>query len=667
MSTHSDDDPEWDSQRMKIIGLGESSIRKSYYPELQQRLQELLAKNEELNAAYEELTSTQEELQQNYEELSRREKELSASERKVRTILEASPDMIWEMDTGGIFTYVSPQSFSTLGFTPADLIGRSLFSLIPEDWVQGVRDAFAEELQKNEKLFTVEVPFVHCNGYRILMELRSTCVPDGAGTLTGFSGIAYDITERRETERRMRLVAISVDRSRDGMFWLDRNARFYSVNEAACSLLGYAREELLGMSLHEIDPAFPRKAWESHLAELRRRGSIMFESRHRARDGRMIPVEVTGNYFLFEGLEGSFTVVRDISERRRAENALKALKGHLQTIYEGSPDMIYIHDKNGRIIDINKNVVTTLGYSLDEIQKLSPEQTSAAGHTSAMAFTQLKKALAEGSADFEWVSRKRNGDEFPVEIRLRKLELVTEEGEPAIHIMAIVRDITERKLAEQTVQQARKKLNLLNTVTFQDIQTAAFSLSAYHELVNTLVTDQKAKIFLTKEVQLIQKITSSLDFARHYQEMGIHPAKWQNMNQVFLFAISHLDFLKMTHHLDLGTLEIYGDPLLEKAVLNLMENVLRHGVKATEVTLRYQEKADGLDLIIEDNGVGIPREEKNMIFDRGYGKDTGLGLFLVREILSITGMTIRETGSEGKGARFEIHVPAGVYRFGTPG
>jgi len=648
---------------MKIIGLGESSIRKSYYPELQQRMQELLIKNEELNAAYEELTSTQEELQKNYEELSKRERELSESERKVRTILEASPDMIWEADTDGTFTYVSPQSYATLGVKPEDLIGTSLYSLVPPEQRPEVRETFTANLQNRARLFTLEVSLRHHLGYQVLMELRSTTVLDKAGHLTGFSGIAYDITERRETERRMRLAAISVDRSRDGMFWLDRDARFYSVNEAACTMLGYPAEELLSMSVHDIDPDFPRVSWEAHLAELRRIGSIMFESRHRTRDGRLIPVEVTGNYFLFEGLEGSFMIVRDISERKRAENALKAVKGYLQTIYEGSPDMIFIHDKNGHVIDINKNVESTLGYSLGEIRKTSPELTSAPGFTTAMALEQIQKALTGGSADFEWVSRKRTGEEFPVEIRLRKLDLVTEEGEPEAGLMAIVRDITDRKRAEQTVHQARKKLNLLNTVTFQDIQTAAFSLSAYHELVNTIIADPKAKNFLAKEVALIQKITDSLDFAKHYQEMGIHPAKWQNMNQVFLFAISHLDFLRMSHRITLGTLEVYADPLLEKAVFNLMENVLRHGVSATEVTLRYQEKPDGLDLIIEDNGVGIPREEKNMIFDRGYGKDTGLGLFLVREILSITGMTIQETGIEGKGARFEIHIPTGGFRF----
>jgi signal transduction histidine kinase len=134
------------------------------------------------------------------------------------------------------------------------------------------------------------------------------------------------------------------------------------------------------------------------------------------------------------------------------------------------------------------------------------------------------------------------------------------------------------------------------------------------------------------------------------------------VRQVFLYAISHLDFLKMKQNLQLGDLEIFADPLFEKALFNIMENVLEHGMSATEVTLRFEQKPESLLLIIEDNGVGIAPEEKNMIFDRGYGKGSGLGLFLVREVLSITGMTIRETGTRGKGTRFEVTVPHGAFQ-----
>jgi signal transduction histidine kinase len=230
----------------------------------------------------------------------------------------------------------------------------------------------------------------------------------------------------------------------------------------------------------------------------------------------------------------------------------------------------------------------------------------------------------------------------------------------------IARDITETTRATSSLEQARKKLNLLNTVTFQDIQTAAFSLSAYQILTNKYLADSAAMSYAEKESALIRKIITSLEFAKNFQEMGLQSPRWQNVNQTLLFAISHLDFLKLTHIFSLGDLEVYADPLLEKAFANIMENVLRHGKTATEVRASYERKPDGLVLVIEDNGVGIPREEKHIIFDRSYGKDTGLGLFLVREILSITGMTIRETGESGKGARFEIHVPPEGFRFSQP-
>ncbi len=110
-------------------------------------------------------------------------------------------------------------------------------------------------------------------------------------------------------------------------------------------------------------------------------------------------------------------------------------------------------------------------------------------------------------------------------------------------------------------------------------------------------------------------------------------------------------------------LQIYADSLLEKALFHLAQDVLKHGVHATEVTMWYREKEDRLMLIIENSGIGIAAEKKPMIFDRGYVKNKGLGLLLVRGVLSITGISIKENGESGKGARFEIAVPTGNYRF----
>ena len=408
-----DDQPDWKNQRMKIIGLGESSIRKSYYPELQLKHAELIRKNEELQAAYEELTATNEELTANYDEIKQKEEELRESEERYRALIETTDTGYFIIDGAGI-----------------------------------VIDA-------NEK-------YVHFTSHNSLEEIRGRTV--------------LEWTAEHDRER---------------------NA-------------GAIRQCLKESMIRNFEIDYSNSA------------------------GQTIPIELNATLVRIEGAERIIAVCRDITERRRAQN---------------------------------------------------------------------------------------------------------------------------------TLDQARRKMNLLNTVTFQDIQGAAFSLSGYHELIRKVITDETARSYLEKELPLIRKIIDSLNFAKNYQEMGINSPMWQNVNQTFLFAISHLDFLHIIRHVNTRELEIYADPLLEKIFFNLMDNVLRHGGTATEITLRYDERPDGLDLVVEDNGVGIPTEEKHMIFDRGYGKHGGLGLFLVREILSITGMTIRETGLPGRGACFVIHIPNGSYRF----
>jgi signal transduction histidine kinase len=115
--------------------------------------------------------------------------------------------------------------------------------------------------------------------------------------------------------------------------------------------------------------------------------------------------------------------------------------------------------------------------------------------------------------------------------------------------------------------------------------------------------------------------------------------------------------------IDVGNLEIFADPLLEKVFLNLTENALHHADFATMLTLRYEKTPAGITLILEDNGNGIPDDKKEAIFQRGAGSQNRLGLFMVREILEITGITIHENGLYGKGARFEIVIPRNGYRF----
>jgi len=113
---------------------------------------------------------------------------------------------------------------------------------------------------------------------------------------------------------------------------------------------------------------------------------------------------------------------------------------------------------------------------------------------------------------------------------------------------------------------------------------------------------------------------------------------------------------------DVQSVFVYADPMLEKVFFNLLDNSARHGQRVTHIRVSSQRKESSIRIIWEDDGIGVPDDEKERIFERGFGKNTGLGLFLVREILSLTGISIKENGIAGEGARFEIHLPNGAYR-----
>ena len=195
------------------------------------------------------------------------------------------------------------------------------------------------------------------------------------------------------------------------------------------------------------------------------------------------------------------------------------------------------------------------------------------------------------------------------------------------------------------------------------METALFSLSAYLHIADSSSVPEKRAEYLEKMGGVIQTMSESLKFARSYQALGLTPPGWQNVEQSFLLGISHMTLPQLDRRLEVDGLEIWADPMLETVFFALAENIGDHAQTATGYSLTCKETPEGLVLLFEDNGPGVSADHKELIFEKEYGRRKGFGLYLSREILSLTGITIRETGEPGKGARFEIGVPKGGYRF----
>ncbi|GAB6286669.1 MAG: hypothetical protein STSR0009_28710 [Methanoregula sp.] len=232
-----------------------------------------------------------------------------------------------------------------------------------------------------------------------------------------------------------------------------------------------------------------------------------------------------------------------------------------------------------------------------------------------------------------------------------------------LEYQSVGRDITETKRMKSALQESNKKLNLLSSITRHDILNQLMALKGYLELSeNVLENPQKISEFIKKEQQIASTIEEQITFTRHYQDMGVKTPLWQNVHASVLTVCAEDGFSKIAIDPPLKSVEIFADPLLKTVFHNLFENAAMHGGNVTRIFVRGQTTPDGFALTIEDDGNGIPLEDKEKIFIRGFGRHTGLGLFLAREVLAITGLSIKETGEPGQGARFTIQIPKGMYR-----
>ncbi len=226
-----------------------------------------------------------------------------------------------------------------------------------------------------------------------------------------------------------------------------------------------------------------------------------------------------------------------------------------------------------------------------------------------------------------------------------------------------ITDNSEHKQAAEALRQANRNLNLLYGITRHDINNQLLALDGFIELLHEKAPDPALDYYFGWITQSIARISAMIQFTKEYETIGIAAPAWQDARTVVDTAAHEapLGKVRVQNEIPAG-LELFADPLVVRVVYNIMENAVRYGGRITTIRFFLEDRNGDHIIVCEDNGLGIPHAEKEKIFKRGFGKNTGLGLFLAREILSITGISIAETGEPGNGARFELIIPHGAFR-----
>jgi PAS domain S-box-containing protein len=360
-------------------------------------------------------------------------------------------------------------------------------------------------------------------------------------------------------------------------------------------------------------------------------------------------------------VNGVLLFMTDLTEQRQAEQSIAESSAFLATMIDTLPIPIFYKDNEGKYLGCNPLFEKYIGIGRDDIigktvYDIFPKDL-------ADVYKAADQEVFDNPVPQKYETRIRFADDSRHEIIFYKAPFYRHDGSVG-GLIGAFHDITDQKMAHDALQTANRKLNLLSSITRHDIRNQLMALYAYIQLCGEDADKPEAvKDFVAKEKKIADAIARQIDFTKDYEDIGVRSAVWQDIAPLIRKSEASLPLGTIKLNTDCEGNEIFADPLLEKVFYNLIDNSLHYGgEKMTSIHVTEERSEKGLRIIYEDDGEGISDSDKKQLFTKGFGKHTGLGLFLSREILSITGITITESGKLGEGARFEIMVPEGGWR-----
>lgn len=617
------------------------------------------------------------------EEIIRREKD------QAEQYLNIAGVLLGAVDAGENITMINKRGCEILGYKERELIGKNWFdTLVPQRMRGEIREVFNKLVAGDiEPVEYYENPLLTKDGVERLVAFHNTVIRNPNGEITAVLFSADDITERKQAEeeviRGRDYLKNLTDSMWDAVFAVKMPERVIEWANDSFRLIGYEPEECIGKTTEFL---YPDKegflAFGNKLKNATAEGKDVMHTEQllRRKNGELFPAEITLTFFR-EKLEivRATSIVRDITERKKAEAALRQSEEKLRLMFESVTDGITVTNMNGAIIDLNDRTVQLHGFSSKDelLGKSAFELIDPLDQKKAAAF--MQKTLEEGAVmGIEYTFLKADGSKFPGEL---SASVMRDESDNPVGFIAITRDITEHKRAEEKEKQLQQELTLASRLA----SVGQMASGIAHEINNPLTgvigfSDLLMKKDLPedikKDVEVIQEgaqrvasITRRMLTFAHQHE----PERTSvNINEIIETTLATRAYEMESSNIQVTTQLASDIPLtsgdagqLQQVFLNIilnaeMEMKLAHGRGNLMVKM---EKIDNtIRVSFKDDGPGIPRKNLDRLFDpffttRDLDKGTGLGLSICYSIVTQHGGKIYARSRLGKGATFFVELP----------
>jgi len=608
------------------------------------------------------------EIRQNYDLIGIKEQALLESEEKYRTLVEYSLEAIIIVDLKGKILFLNQAAGRLIEMDRyRDIIGTKnvLEYVSSESRPDVIRDFGQVSIGVDGYLSRYKI--VTTQGHERWVESVGKYI-----TYEGEPSIQAslrDITERQisdiliqESEEKFRAL---VEHSLEGILIVDFTGVLLFANQATATIIDAPDiNALIGKTnvMEFIAPGSKSDAIHDISRVSQGIDAYLVHYNLISMKKRDIWVECIGKKIQFRNAAVILVSMRDITERKQAEEALRQSERKFSTIFRSNPVPLTLVSVIDRVfVDVNDAFLKNTGFTREDVIGKTSEAIRIFfdREEQELIFSSLRNHKSVSNIEVHF--RIKSGE---VRVGLFSANFVMMSGKP--HVLASIDDITERKDAENAVRDSEKRLRkanrqliLLTSITRHDILNKISIIKGLLEITEMENTDPEQSEYFRMMSAATTEIQAQIEFTRVYRDLGTQEPQWIELDTILPYTLVPASVI-MT--VEVPHLFIFADPMLEKVFSNLLDNSIRHGQRVTEIRISVRESGSDLIVVWEDNGMGISYDEKELIFERGYGKNTGIGMFLIREILSLTDISIHERGEEGIGARFEILIPKGVYR-----